>query len=207
MWSKFAFLPVVFAPLATLVAQDQLNPPPAPELSPSPSPSPAAAETVAMPAPAADVIPIEGRSEQGAPLDTRNLAPEGTEGPMPDSAFTDPNAIVPDDAPPPLPTTIENLQEKARRLSIRYKEVRVEAEKDPKVVSLREQAETAKTPEDKRAAMREYYRLLFKKMTSMDKSLAERCKLMESAYIRRLAQERVEPTIPLNPPPTPEPLN
>jgi hypothetical protein len=29
---------------------------------------------------------------------------------------------------------------------------------------------------------------------------------METAYLRRLAQERLEPTIPLNPPPTPEPL-
>jgi hypothetical protein len=29
---------------------------------------------------------------------------------------------------------------------------------------------------------------------------------MEDAYIRRLAQDRLEPTIPLNPPPTPEPI-
>jgi hypothetical protein len=55
--------------------------------------------------------------------------------------------------------------------------------------------------------MREYYRLLFKKIVAIDKSLAEKCKVMETAYLRRLAQERLEPTIPLNPPPTPEPLN
>jgi hypothetical protein len=85
--------------------------------------------------------------------------------------------------------------------------VRVQAEKDPGIVSLLEQANRARTLEEQRAALRQYYRLLFKKIASMDKSLADKCKVMETAYIRRLAQERVEPTIPLNPPPTPEPLN
>ena len=83
----------------------------------------------------------------------------------------------------------------------------MQVEKDPKVMSLFEQAEKAKTFEDQRAAMREYYRLLFKKISTVDKSLADKCKVMETAYLRRLAQERLEPTIPLNPPPTPEPLN
>ncbi|MGA7213561.1 MAG: hypothetical protein WBX20_05070, partial [Terrimicrobiaceae bacterium] len=83
----------------------------------------------------------------------------------------------------------------------------VQADKDPKVISLLQQAEQARTFEEQRAALREYYRLLFKKIVAIDKSLAEKCRVMEIAYIRRLAQERLEPTIPLNPPPTPEPLN
>ena len=143
--------------------------------------------------------------EGGAPLDTRDIAPA-----MPDEGFTQPDALIPDErpvGPPAVPPTFESAQEKARQLSIRYREVRVQAEKDPKVVSLFEQAEQAKTLEDQRAAMREYYRLLFKKIIAIDRSLAEKCKAMETAYIRRLAQERLEPTIPLNPPPTPEPLN
>ena len=142
--------------------------------------------------------------EGGAPLETRDIAPA-----MPDEGFTQPDAIIPDERPvgPAVPPTFESAQEKARQLSIRYREVRVQAEKDPKVVSLFEQAEQAKTLEDQRAAMREYYRLLFKKIIAIDRSLAEKCKAMETAYIRRLAQERLEPTIPLNPPPTPEPLN
>jgi hypothetical protein len=129
---------------------------------------------------------------------------------MPDEAYTQPDALVPDMAPPgppPPPVSFESAQEKARQLSIRYREVRVQAEKDPRVVSLLEQAERARTLEDQRAAMREYYRLLFKKIVSIDKSLTEKCKIMETAYLRRLAQERLEPTIPLNPPPTPEPLH
>ncbi len=129
---------------------------------------------------------------------------------MPDEAYTQPDALVPDlapGAPPPPPVSFESAQEKARQLSIRYREVRVQAEKDPAVVSLLEQGERARTLEDQRAAMRQYYRLLFKKIASIDKSLAEKCKVLETAYLRRLAQERVEPTIPLNPPPTPEPLH
>jgi hypothetical protein len=129
---------------------------------------------------------------------------------MPEDAVTQPEALIPDErpsAPPAVPPTFESAQEKARQLSIRYREVRVQAEKDPKVLSLLEQAEKARTLEDQRAAMREYYRLLFKKIVSIDKSLADKCKVMETVYLRRLAQKRLEPTIPLNPPPTPEPLN
>jgi hypothetical protein len=170
------------------------TPPPAPEGIPNPS----AAES--------DSIPIEG----GAPLDTREIAPARPDEGMPDEAYTEPDALIPDAGPvgpPPAPVTFESTQEKARQLSIRYRDVRVQVEKDPKVASLREQAERARTLEDQRAAMREYYRLLFKKIASVDKSLAEKCKVMETAYLRRLTQERLEPTIPLNPPPTPEPLN
>jgi len=168
----------------------------APPASPDPSPTPAE-----------DVIPLEGQPapvEGGAPLDTQDIAPA-----LPDAAYTDPNAIIPDEplAPPALPAAAENLQEKARQLSIRYKEVRVQVDKDPQVVSLLNQAKAAKTMEDERAALRAYYRLLFQKMVAVDKSLEEKCKLMESAYLYRLSQHRLEPTIPLNPPPTPEPLN
>jgi hypothetical protein len=207
MWSTLRFFIAVLIPVAALLAQEQVSPTPAPKASPSPSavPAPAGASAEVSPSPVAsppagdaDVIPMEG----GAPLE-----PDGA---MPDESFTQPDAIIPDETPaqpPAVQATFESAQEKARQLSIRYREVRVQAEKDPKVVSLFEQAGQAKTLEDQRAAMREYYRLLFKKIVAIDKSLAEKCKIMETAYLRRLAQERLEPTIPLNPPPTPEPLN
>jgi hypothetical protein len=145
--------------------------------------------------------------EGGAPLETREIAPSEA---LPEDALTQPDALIPDErapAPPAVPPSFESAQEKARQLSIRYREIRVQVEKDAKVMSLFEQAEKARTLEDQRAAMREYYRLLFKKIASIDKSLTEKCKELETAYLRRLAQQRVEPTIPLNPPPTPEPLN
>lgn len=128
---------------------------------------------------------------------------------MPDEAFTDPNAIIPDE-PPPLPppsVAIESENEKERELAVLYRTVRVKADQDPQIVRMRERADEAKSMEDRRAALREYYRMLFKKMVSIDKSLKVRAEIMEQAYLRRLAQTRLEPTIPLNPPPTPEPLN
>ena len=69
------------------------------------------------------------------------------------------------------------------------------------------QAQSAKSFENERAALREYYRLLFKKIKKADKDLTARCDVMERAYLARLAQSRIEPTIPLSPPPTPAPLS
>ncbi len=133
------------------------------------------------------------------------LAPGET---LPDSAFADPNAVIPTDAGN-LPPSISgpSAQEIERKLKVRYQEVRVQVEKDPAVRSLMEQSKAAKSFEAERAALREYYRLLFKKMKKVDKDLTERCDRMENAYIARLAQSRLEPTIPLNPPPTPAPLS
>ena len=127
---------------------------------------------------------------------------------LPDAAFADPNAVIPSDASslPPTPSG-PSAQEIERKLKVRYQEVRVQVEKDPAVRSLMEQSKSAKSFEDERAALREYYRLLFKKMKKADKDLTERCDRLEQAYLARLAQTRVEPTIPLNPPPTPAPLS
>ncbi len=161
----------------------------------APEPTPSSAPV----APGDDVIPLP--TDGGAPLDTQPIVPD-----EPDSAFVDPNAIMPD-MPPAMPAAVDNRAEKIRLETIRYTQVRTQAEKDPKVESLKKQADQAKSDEEKRAAMREYYRLLFKKMVAMDKTLEVKCKNMEEAYLRRLAQTRVEPTIPLNPPPTPEPIN
>lgn len=123
----------------------------------------------------------------------------------------DPNTLIPDEvAPPDLapapPVVSENKFEKERKLRIRYQEVKVQALKDQAIRGMRERADLARTDEDKRAALREYYRMLFAKITAIDEELADKCSALEQAYLRRLGQYRVEPTIPMNPPPTPEPL-
>jgi len=150
-------------------------------------------------------------SSEGAPLTTGDVIPlmPPADFALPDEAFTDPNAIVPDEMPlaPPPAVVVESEAEKQRELNIRYREVRVKAEEDANVTRMLERADEAATLEDRRAALREYYRLLFKKIASIDSSLKVKSEIMEEAYIRRLAQTRLEPTIPLNPPPTPEPLN
>ncbi len=214
MWSSSRSLILVLFSAAAVFAQETPDPTPAPEAaseatpaatpavtgSPEPTPPEPLPPAEVSPAPTPDVIPLEG-----APLETQDLAPAIDQA-MPDDAFTEPNAVIPDAPPPPVTQTLDSAQEKLRLQNIRYKEVRIQVDKDRKVKNLREQADKAKTPEDKRAALREYYRLLFKKMVAVDPSLEGKCRIMEEAYLRRLAQERLEPTIPLNPPPTPQPI-
>lgn len=189
------FVLLIFLSAAPLLAQEEsASPTPAAEPSPSPSPSPGE-----------DVIPLP--PESGA-AETPIVSEAEVPG-LPDSSFTDPNAVVPEAAPseiPAAPPSGPSEAEIQRKIKVRYQEVRVQVEKDPAVKSLLDQANAAKTFEDERAALREYYRLLFKKIRKIDKELTEHCNQLEDAYIRRLAQTKLEPTIPLNPPPKPEPL-
>lgn len=182
---------------------------PAPEAAPQ-----AAAETVDLTATDQEFLEIPG--VPGQPAESILVEEEiSLTGEMPapseaDADYIDPNALVPDlpSGPAPVDPRTAALAgaEQERKLKVRYREVRTKAEKDPAIASLREQAETAKTFEGERAAYREYYRALFRKMRQLDKSLAKKCDLMEKTYLAGLAQTRIEPTIPLEPPPKPEPL-
>lgn len=184
---------------------------PADAASPTPTATPAPAAT---PAPGEDVISLPPEpGSTGVPIvsegEMPNLAkPLPGAGPLPDSAFTDPNGVIPDAAAtsvPPQPAG-PSAEEVQRKLKIRFKEVRTQIEKDPAVSALLDEAKKARNFEDERAAYREYYRLLFRKMKKADKELTARCDAMERAYLYRLAQARLEPTIPLNLPPKPAPL-
>ncbi|MFZ9920346.1 MAG: hypothetical protein ACO3GO_01545 [Terrimicrobiaceae bacterium] len=130
--------------------------------------------------------------------------------PESDQQFVDPNAIIPGQTAETLAsdprTAAPTGEEMDRKQKLLYREVRTKAEKDAAITSLREQAESAKTFEGERAAYREYYRALFRRMKQIDNSLSKKCDLMEKAYLARLAQTRIEPTIPLEPPPKPQPL-
>ena len=205
---------LALASLPLLAQNSPANPPaaseaasPSPTPTPTPSPSPAAA-----PAAGEDVIPLPPNAgPAGAPIVseaemTTPAKPAPGTAPLPDSAFTDPNGVVPDAVPSAAQPAGPSAEETLRKVKVRYKEVRVEVEKDPEVLDLLNKAKKAKNFEGERAAYREYYRLLFKKMKKVDKTLTDRCNAMESAYISRLAQYRIEPTIPLELPPKPEVL-
>ena len=209
-----------FCFLSTLVAFSQ-EPAPAPTVPQpvanevSPEASPAAVETT-EPLTISDqeFLKIPGESGQPAQdvlieqdLTLTGEIPEPSES---DSQYVDPNAVIPGQtaeslASDPRSAAASN-EEQDRKLKITYREVRTKAEKDAAITSLREQAESASTFEGERAAYREYYRALFKKMKQLDKSLTKKCDTMEKAYLYRLAQNRIEPTIPLEPPPKPQPL-
>lgn len=200
--------PTVPQPVATEVA-----PAPAPEAQPAASPA-AVQTTETLTISDQEFLQVPGDPGQPAEgiLSEQDLSLTG-EIPAPierDRDFVDPNAVIPGQ-----PTDISSIdprtappsdEEQDRKLKIAYREARTKAEKDAAITSLREQAETAKTFEGERAAYREYYRALFKKMKQLDKSLTKKCDTMEKAYLYRLAQNRIEPTIPLEPPPKPQPL-
>lgn len=209
-----------FCFLSTLVAFSQ-EPAPAPTVPQpvanevSPVASPAAVETTeTLTISDQEFLKIPGESGQPAQdvlieqdLTLTGEIPEPSES---DSQYVDPNAVIPGQtaeslASDPRSAAASN-EEQDRKLKITYREVRTKAEKDAAITSLREQAESASTFEGERAAYREYYRALFKKMKQLDKSLTKKCDTMEKAYLYRLAQNRIEPTIPLEPPPKPQPL-
>lgn len=157
-----------------------------------------------------DPLPMPVDGDLGLGADDLDFLPMGEVSPdeIPDPGNLFPEDLFPSDfAPPPPPAVTENRAERERKLRVRFQEVRTEALKDSAVRNLKDQADRAPTDERKRAALREHYRLLFAKMVSIDPELEDRCAKMEEAYIRRLTQFRVEPTIPLTPPPTPEPLD
>jgi hypothetical protein len=199
-----ASAPAALQPVATEV-------PPARSPAASPATTPAA-ESLAISD--QEFLKIPGESAQAAQdvLIEQDLTLTG-EIPEPaeiDSQYVDPNAIIPGQTAETLgsePGLIApSDEEQDRKLKITYREARTKAEKDATISSLREQAESASTFEGERAAYREYYRALFKMMKQLDKSLTKKCDTMEKAYLYRLAQNRIEPTIPLEPPPRPRPL-
>ena len=101
-------------------------------------------------------------------------------------------------SPSAMPST-QSIEKKKHEIKIRYYAVRTGMEKEADVSALKEKADHATTDEEKRQALRAYYKLLFAKMKKMDPSIADRCDLMEKAYLRHLEQITLQPTIPLLP--------
>ena len=186
-------------PEAPLQIQDSPAPGsmPAPSLfapEPSASTQPAKSDDAAIPAPAS--------SEPAAPAANSGMGSAGQNPPP-----SDPNSLIPPPAEPEQPSPINaagNEEKQRQDQKTRYYTVKVKADKEESLVSLQQKADKAKSDEAKRQALREYYDLLAKRMKKIDPSLSEWIDTMHAAYLRRLAQVRVEPTIPLNPPPVPD---
>ena len=120
---------------------------------------------------------------------------------------SDPKSLIPPPAEPEQPSPINasgNEEKQRQEQKTRYYSVKVKADKEEALASLQQKADKAKSDEAKRQALREYYDLLAKRMKKLDPSLTEWIDTMHAAYLRRLAQVRIEPTIPVNPPPVPD---
>ena len=105
----------------------------------------------------------------------------------------------------PSPVNSAGNEERQRQeQKARYYAVKVKADKEEDLISLQDKATKAKNEEARRQALRQYYDLLAKRMKKIDGSLSDWIDTMHSAYLRRLAQDRLEPTVPLNVPPSPD---
>jgi hypothetical protein len=197
-------------PAFPLAAQDQtpetplqIQDSPAPGSMPAPSlfaPEPSGATQTAKSD--AAPTPAPASSEPAAPSANSGMGSAGQNPPP-----SDPNSLIPPPAEPEQPSPINaagNEEKQRQDQKTRYYTVKVKADKEESLVSLQQKADKAKSDEAKRQALREYYDLLAKRMKKIDPSLSEWIDTMHAAYLRRLAQVRVEPTIPLNPPPVPD---
>lgn len=106
--------------------------------------------------------------------------------------------------PPSLPV-IEDPLEAERKMRIRLQKIKARLDRDPRLVELRDSAQSAPTPEDYRAARRAYYTLFFDKVRRADPSLRDYADKLEKQSLAGLFQTRVEPTWPLREPPRPLP--
>jgi hypothetical protein len=106
---------------------------------------------------------------------------------------------------PPRMPVLEDPLEKERKMRIRLRQLKAGIDRDPRIVELEEMADTAATPEDRRAARRAYYTLFFDKVRRADPSLKAFADKLERQSLGNLFQRRVEPTWPLQPPPEPQP--
>jgi len=210
-------LPLLFCAFLPLHLVAQESP-----VAPSPSPTPAAKPTEApltLTPPSTAQSPSSDNDfinlpEADIPSDA--IPVRDSEATLPstpadaDTSITDPNDIIPLDisteAPVDTAARLMATAEQEIKVKIRYKETRLKVEKTPALEALLAKAKAARTFESERAAYREYYRELFRRIKKLDSTLAKKCDAMETAYLSRLAQTRIEPTIPLEPPPKPVPL-
>jgi len=158
-----------------------------PPLSPAP-----AAESTNTPAPADPLAPA---------------ANSGAGSPGQNPPASDPNSLIPPPLEPQQPSPINsagNEEKQRQEQKAKYYAVKVKADKEEGLASLLAKSDKAKNDETKREILREYYDLLAKRMKKIDPSISDWIDTMHSAYLRRIQQIRVEPSIPEGVPPTPD---
>jgi hypothetical protein len=188
--------------------QLQESPMPGATATPDASPAAAPSATPDAAAPAGSTTPAPGSTNPSSATDPSAPAPDsGLGSPGQNPPPSDPNSLIPPAVNPEQPSPINgagNEEKQRQEQKARYYSVKVKADKDQDLVELQGKVDKAKNDEAKRQALRQYYDLLAKRMKKLDPDLTEWIDTMHSAYLRRLEQVRVEPTIPVNPPPVAE---
>ncbi len=106
---------------------------------------------------------------------------------------------------PARPPLLEDPGEAERKTRVQFRKVKAVLDRDPQLIELQAMADRASTSEDRRAARRAYYALFFQKVRKADPNLSDYADHLEKFSLFYLYQTRVEPTLPLNPPPQPQP--
>lgn len=224
---KFRLLSCIFVslcgiPVLPALAQDKVQSnsasPAAPlQLQDNPTPSTAPAPSLFAPAGQGSATPQQPSVQPPPPSSTNSPSTPEPAAPGPDSGMgspgqnpppSDPNSLIPPAIEPEQPSPINsagNEEKQRQEQKARYYSVKVKADKEDELASLWEKSDKAKSEEAKRQALRKYYDLLAKRMKNIDPTLSDWIDTMHAAYLRRLEQVRVEPTIPVNPPPSLDP--
>lgn len=154
---------------------------------------------------------IDVAASTNAPAPTPDpLAPapnSGVGSPGQNPPASDPNSLIPPPIEPQQPSPINaagNEEKQRQDQKARYYAAKVKADKEESLASLLVKSDKAKSDESKRETLREYYDLLAKRMKKIDPSISEWIDTMHAAYLRRLQQVRVEPSIPTALPPSPD---
>jgi len=191
---------------------------PSPSVQPSPEAgaSPAGDSNPVLQAPAAGTTaPAEG-SANATNDGTNAAAPIDPLAPPPDSGMgspgqnppaSDPNSLIPPPTEPetPSPVNVAANEEKERQdQKSKYYAAKVKADNEEALSGLLQKSDKAKTEEGKRQILHEYYDLLARRMKKIDPSISDWVDTMHAAYLRRIDQVRIEPSVPLTPPPSPE---
>jgi len=196
------------SPAPALQIQDNLtSSAPAPATTDQAAPSVAPAAQEGAPATAVQAAPATPGSAPVTPDPAAPPANSGQGSPGENPPLSDPNSLIPPPAEPEQPSPINTAgnEEKQRQdQKSRYYTAKVKADKEEALASLLLKSEKAKSDESKRQTLREYYDLLAKRMKKIDPSLSEWVDTMHAAYLRRITQVRLEPTIPVNVPPVPD---
>ena len=193
---------------APILSQDNAQPEatPAPSLF-STSPAGVPASNAPTPAPADTVVAPTNNQASNAITPADPLAPGANSGvgsPGQNPPQSDPNSLIPPPIEPSQPSPINTAgnEEKQRQdQKAKYYAAKVKADKEEALASLLTKSDKAKSDETKREILREYYDLLAKRMKKIDPSISEWIDTMHAAYLRRIQQIRVEPSIPEGLPP------
>ena len=190
--------------------------------SPSVQPTPEAGASSAGDSNAALQAPVAGTnapadaSTNATDVGTNAAAPTDPLAPPSDSGMgspgqnppaSDPNSLIPPPTEPETPSpvnTAANEEKERQDQKSRYYAAKVKADNEEALSGLLEKSDKAKTDEGKRQILREYYDLLARRMKKIDPSISDWVDTMHAAYLRRIDQVRIEPSVPLTPPPSPE---